>query len=195
MIGALTGKVAELGLSGLMLECASGVSYELEVPIGDLASLQNGLETKLWTHMVVREDAQLLFGFTQKSSRELFRTLIKISGVGPKLALTMLSHMSGAELAAAVESGDAARLSKVPGIGKKTAERMIIELRGKLDVTQTLQPGSAPTLQVGSNYGEAQAALLSLGYNPKEAERALASVDATLSASAMIRAALKGLAK
>jgi len=144
----------------------------------------------LLTHFVVREDAQMLYGFGSENERAAFRELIKISGIGPRMALAVLSGMSVTDLAQAVTTQDAARLTKVPGIGKKTAERLLLELKGKLGAE--LGSTQAP---VGDAQGDIQQALLALGYSDKEAAAALKALPAGVGVSDGIKLALKALAK
>jgi Holliday junction DNA helicase RuvA len=150
MIGRLTGTVIEKGPDGAVVECGS-VGYDVAVPLGTLATLPaNGQPVVLWIHTHVREDELRLFGFASKRDREAFRTMLKVGGVGPKLALAILGALSGDQLAAAVESGDTRRLTAIPGIGKKTAERIVLELGGKLvmgaggDLASPTTPGPRP---------------------------------------------------
>lgn len=195
MIGKLTGKLLEKHPPQVLLD-VNGVGYELDVPMSTLYVLPNaGEAAALYTHFVVREDAQLLYGFATRAERETFRTLIKVSGIGPKIGLAVLSGMSAEELAGAVEREDVARLSKVPGIGKKTAERLVLELRGKLAGT------SAVGMPVGSKAGppndrdDISNALLALGYNEREAAAAVKLLPEEITVNEGIRLALRSLAK
>ena len=156
---------------------------------GGLEPIISGTLTLL-THFVVREDAQILFGFGTAAERATFRQLIKISGVGPRMALGILSGLSADELARAVSDQDAARLTKVPGIGKKTAERLLLELKGKLGADI-----GAPAAAVGDAQGDIQQALVALGYSDKEAAAALKGLPPDVGVSEGIKLALKALAK
>jgi len=186
MIGRLTGKLAAKHPPQVLVDC-NGVAYELDVPMSTFYNLPaTGDPVTLHTHLVVREDAQALYGFGTQEERAAFRQLLKISGVGARTALSVLSGLSVAELAQAVAGQDAARLTKVPGIGKKTAERLLLELKGKLaDARPPAAGGAADVLN----------ALLGLGYSEKEAAAALKGLPAGLPIAEAIRAALKALAK
>lgn len=197
MIGKLTGKLLEKHPPHVLLD-VNGVGYELDVPMSTLYVLPHiGEATALYTHLVVREDAQLLYGFASRAERETFRQLIKVSGIGPKIALAVLSGMTADELATAVEGEDAARLAKVPGIGKKTAERLVLELRGKLAGTTALQAKVATGLFAAqaSARDDVANALMALGYNEKEAMAAIKPLPEDVSVNDGIRLALKSLAK
>ena len=193
MIGRLTGVLVEKQPPQVLLEVA-GVGYEVDVPMSSFYHLPaSGERVSLHTHFVVREDAQQLFGFLTLKEREAFRALIRISGVGPRLALSVLSGLSVDELAQCVVMQDAGRLTRVPGIGKKTAERLLLELKGKLaDALPGGQGGvaSAPGVQA-----DALNALLALGYSDKEAGPAIKQLPEGLSLEEAIRQALKLLAK
>jgi Holliday junction DNA helicase RuvA len=189
MIGKLTGTLSEKAPPQILVDC-NGVGYEVQVSMSTFYNLPNlGERVSLLTHFVVREDAQLLYGFGTAVEREAFRQLIKISGVGPRTALSVLSGMSVAELSQAVSLQDAARLVKVPGIGKKTAERLLLELKGKLGPDLGLPAAATPT--------DAQAdivqALVALGYNEREAGAALKALPADVAVSDGIKLALKSL--
>ncbi len=195
MIGRLTGRIAEKQPPALLLE-VNGVGYELEAPMSTFYRLpEPGEEVVLHTHLVVRDDAHLLYGFSSSEERHLFRTLIRISGVGPKLALTILSGSSVEEFARAVEDGDTARLVRLPGVGKKTAQRLIVEMRDRL--ADHLAGGDAATAPPpreagGSARQEARSALEALGYKPQEASRLVNGVESEgLSSEEIIRSALK----
>lgn len=197
MIGRLSGTLIEKQPPQIVLD-VGGVGYELDVPMGtfyDLPAL--GAAATLFVHYVVREDAHLLYGFATRGERDTFRALIKISGVGPKIALAILSGMSADELALAIAGEDAARLAKVPGIGKKTAERLVLELRGKLGSLSISAPlfGKATTAMESSARQDIQHALLALGYNEREAAAALKLVPEDASVNDGIKLALKALAK
>jgi Holliday junction DNA helicase RuvA len=168
-----------------------GVGYELDVPMSTFYNLpRTGESVTLLTHLVVREDAHLLYGFSTASERTAFRQLLKISGVGPKVALAVLSGLSVDDLATAIATQDAARLTKVPGVGRKTAERLVLELRDKLPVAVT-----AVAAQAAAAGGEVISALLALGYNEREAAAAVKPLPADLALADAIRQALKNLAK
>ena len=189
MIGRLSGTLADKSPPMVLVD-VHGVGYEVDVPMSTFYNLPGvGEPVVLLTHFVVREDAQVLFGFGTPAERATFRELVKISGVGPRTALSILSGLSVGELAAAVTRQDAARLVKVPGIGKKTAERLLLELKGKLG--PELGTPTAPALD------DAQAdiaqALQSLGYNEREAQAALKALPAGIGVSEGIRLALKAL--
>ncbi len=190
MIGRLHGKLLEKHPPMVLVD-VNGVGYEVDVPMSTFYNLPaNGEIVTLLTHFVVREDAQLLYGFATAEERQTFRQLLKITGVGAKMALAVLSGLSAQELATAVMSGDAVRLTKVPGIGKKTAERLLLELRGKLDL-----PGVAVALQPEDKKQDVTNALLALGYNPREAELAVRQLPAGLELADAIRQSLKLLSK
>ena len=180
-----------------------GVGYEMEAPMSTSYQLPKvGEEVVLHTHMVVREDAQLLYAFHSTGERKLFRDLIRISGVGPKLGLTILSGISARDFARAVQEGDAAALTGLPGVGKKTAERLIVELRDKLgdDMTPFSDDSTgASSVTAGhqpSPVSDAVSALTALGYKAQEASRMVRAVDsAGLETEAIIRAALQGMVK
>ena len=190
MIGRLTGLLAEKS-PPLVLIDVNGVGYEVDVPMSTFFNLPGlGERVSLLTHFVVREDAQQLFGFLTAEERSTFRQLIRISGVGPRTALSILSGLSVSELAQAVSAQQSGRLVKVPGIGKKTAERLLLELKGKLG------PELGAPAQVAS---DAQAdivqALVALGYSEKEAAAALKALPPDVGVSEGIKLALKALAR
>jgi Holliday junction DNA helicase RuvA len=190
MIGRLSGILLDKNPLQLIVDC-QGVGYEVSVPMSTFYQLPSvGEKVVLLTHFVVREDAQLLFGFGTAQERELFRELIKISGVGARTALALLSGMSVADLAQAVTLQESGRLTKIPGIGKKTAERLLLELKGKLG--PDLGTGGAVAQDSNSDILNA---LLALGYSDKEAALALKQVPAGSSVSDGIRHALKALSK
>mgnify|MGYP000662066815 CR=1 FL=1 len=196
MIGRLTGTVLEKTPPQVVVE-AGGVGYEVDVPMGTFCQLPAvGHAVVLFTHLVVREDAQLLYGFGSRAERETFRRLLKISGVGAKIALAILSGMSTDELAAAIDGENITRLSRVPGIGKKTAERLVLELRGKLGGSGAgLLLADATAAPQPSAQDDVTNALLTLGYTPREAAAALKTLPAEASVEDGIRHALKALAK
>lgn len=183
MIGRICGKILEKQPPELLVD-VQGVGYEISSPMSTFYQLPNlGEVVTLHTHMVVREDAQLLYGFASLSERSLFRILIKISGVGPKLALTILSGMNADEFVVCVQDNDAAALVRLPGVGKKTAERLIIELRDKLkdqsvDMSSTVSAGSVSTVTPASSpVSDAISALIALGYKAPEASRMVRVVE------------------
>lgn len=171
-----------------MLVDVGGVAYELDVPMSTFYALPvNGETVTLFTHLVVREDAHNLYGFATGEERSAFRQLIRISGIGARTALAVLSGMSVAELAQCVALQDARRLTRIPGIGNKTAERLLLELKGRIsDVTAPAPGGGA---------AEVVQALVALGYNEKEARAAVTNVPADTPLAEAIRAALKNLAR
>jgi Holliday junction DNA helicase RuvA len=197
MIGRLRGILAEKKPPFLLLD-VNGVGYELEAPMGTIFQLPEvGATVTLHTHLVVRDDAHLLFAFATEAERTLFRTLIKVNGVGAKLALTILSGISADEFARCVHESDTASLVRLPGVGKKTAERLIIEMRDRLDDWQPspVLPGVAPAPTTDA-VKDALSALLSLGYKPPEASRLLSKLDTEgMDSEAIIRAALKQAVK
>ena len=191
MIGRLTGVIAEKSPPQVVVDVA-GVGYEVDVPMSTFFNLGGlGERAVLLTHLTVREDAHQLFGFLTHEERATFRLLIKISGVGPKMALGLLSGLSVAELAQAVSRQDAGRLTKVPGIGKKTAERLLLELKGKLapDI------GGANAAPVSDHQADIVQALMALGYNEKEAAAALKALPADIDVSEGIKLALRALSR
>ncbi len=192
MIGRIQGVLVEKHFPHVVVSC-NGLGYEIDVPMSTFYPLpRTGEEVTLLTHLVVREDAHLLFGFLTAGERAAFRQLLKISGVGPKVALSVLSGMSVEDLSAAVAAQDTGRLTRVPGIGKKTAERLVLELRDKLPqgmvAARAESSGSAPSSDVVN-------ALLGLGYNEREAAAAVKQLPAELQLADAIRQALKQLAK
>jgi len=192
MIGQLSGRLVQKNPPSVVLD-VQGVGYELDVPMSTFYALPElGSALTLLTHFVVREDAQLLYGFLSAQERGAFRQLIKISGVGPRIALAVLSGLSVDELAQAVTLQEADRLTRVPGIGKKTAERLVLELKGKL--AQAL-PGTGGPAGAGASQNEVLHALLALGYSEKEASLATRSLPPDLDVSEGIRHALKSLAR
>jgi Holliday junction DNA helicase RuvA len=190
MIGRIQGILAEKTFPQVVVVC-NGVGYEIDVPMSTFYPLPRaGGEVTLYTHLVVREDAHLLFGFLTAAERATFRQLLKISGVGPKVALSVLSGMSVDDLAAAVSAEDAGRLTRIPGIGKKTAERLVLELRDKLP-----KVAAAVRADGGAAGGDVVNALLALGYNEREAQAVVKGLAAELPLADAIRQALKLLAK
>ena len=192
MIGRLTGILLEKNPPQILLD-VQGVAYEVDVPMSTFYNLPALSErVVLHTHMVVREDAHLLYGFGSDAERAAFRQLLKISGVGPKLALSVLSGMSLDDLADAVTRKESDRLVKIPGVGKKTAERLLLELQGKFEAA--LPKGGAVSA-VADNSGDIVNALLALGYSDKEASWAAKQLPAETGVSDGIRQALKFLSK
>ena len=190
MIGRLTGTLAAKTPPQLLVD-AGGVGYEVDVPMSTFYNLPApGERITLLTHFVVREDAQQLFGFLTAEERATFRLLIKISGVGPRTALAILSGLSVAELAQAVAAQQAGRLVKVPGIGKKTAERLLLELKGKL-----VPDLAVPASLVNDNQGDILQALVALGYSERDAAAALKALPADAGVSEGIKQALKALSR
>lgn len=197
MIGYLRGKLTEKQPPDLIIE-VQGVGYEVQAPMTtfyDLPAL--GESVTLYTHLAVREDAHTLYGFAKLSDRHLFRTLIKVNGVGAKMALTILSGMEAGRFAACIQSGDAVALVKLPGVGKKTAERLIVEMRDRLKGWDL--PAGVPALAGDSGFAdvanpveEAVSALVALGYKPADASRMIRSVNTQeASTEEMIRSALQ----
>jgi holliday junction DNA helicase RuvA len=192
MIGRLTGLIAEKNPPQIVLD-VNGVGYELDVPMSTFYNLPGaGEKTTLLTHFAVREDGHYLYGFLSESERFAFRQLLKISGIGARTALSVLSGLSVGDLAAAVARQEVGRLIKVPGIGKKTAERLLLELKGKLAETTGVSLGGAVVIDARDDILNA---LLSLGYNDKEASSALKQLPAEIGTSDGIRQALKLLSK
>jgi len=190
MIGRIHGKLVERHPPQIVVN-VNGVGYELDVPMSTFYQLPaNGAEVSLYTHLLVREDAHQLFGFSTESERIAFRQLLKVSGVGARTALAVLSGLSVGDLRAAVSSQDTGRLTNIPGIGKKTAERLLLELRDKLDGAQlaTAAPGDGRP-------GDIANALMALGYNEREAGWAIKQLPAGTAVADGIRQALKLLSK
>jgi Holliday junction DNA helicase RuvA len=191
MIGKLTGTLLEKNPPQILLDC-HGVGYEVDVPMSTFYHLPaSGEKVSLLTHFVVREDAQILYGFATTAERDAFRQLIKISGVGPRTALSVLSGLSVTDLAQAVSTQETGRIVKVPGIGKKTAERLLLELKGKLGVDLGLPAGATRS----DAQADIQQALMALGYSEKDASAALKALPADVGVTDGIKLALKALAK
>ncbi|HEX7644349.1 MAG TPA: Holliday junction branch migration protein RuvA [Burkholderiaceae bacterium] len=191
MIGRLSGILIEKNPPQILVDC-QGVGYEVDVPMSTFYNLPGlGEKVQLLTHLTVREDAHLLFGFGTAEERNVFRQLIKISGIGARTALSILSGMSVADLAQAITLQEAGRLTKVPGIGKKTAERLLLELKGKLGADL----GHVGGVMHSDATADILNALVALGYSDKEANLALKQVPAGSSVSDGIKAALKALSK
>ena len=192
MIGRLSGTLVEKNPPQILLDVA-GIAYEVDVPMSTFYNLPNlGDKVVLFTHLVVREDAHLLFGFGSENERRAFRQLIKISGVGARTALSVLSGLSVAELAQAVSMQESGRLTRIPGIGKKTAERLLLELKDKLGVEVTTAVGVHRAPPVTSDVLHA---LIALGYSDKEATHAVKQLPEGISVGDGIRQSLKLLAK
>jgi holliday junction DNA helicase RuvA len=190
VIGRLAGRLAAKAPPQVLLD-VNGVGYELDVPMSTFYNLPAlGEPVLLLTHLVVREDAHLLYGFLTEAERGTFRELVKISGVGPRTALSILSGLSVAELAAAVSRQDGARLVKVPGIGKKTAERLLLELKGKLGADLPLPGGAAALSDAQADITQA---LQALGYNEREAQAAIKALPPDVGVADGIKQALKAL--
>ncbi|MEI6737526.1 MAG: Holliday junction branch migration protein RuvA [Pseudomonadota bacterium] len=194
MIGRITGILLEKNPPQLLVD-ANGVGYEIFVPMSTFFNLPRiGEKVSLFTHMLVREDAQLLYGFGSDAERAAFRTLLKVSGVGPKVGLAVLSGLSVHDLATAVTMQETGRLTNIPGIGKKTAERLLLELKDKFKVDPRLAVGSADVSKPTANE-DVMNALLGLGYSEKEAIIAVKQLPVDVSVSDGIRLALKLLSK
>jgi Holliday junction DNA helicase RuvA len=192
MIGRLSGQLLEKAPPTVLVD-VGGVGYEVDVPMSSFYELPEvGARVVLLTEFIVREDAQLLYGFLTAGERDTFRQLIRISGVGPRTALAVLSGMSVADLTQAVALQESARLLKVPGIGKKTAERLLLELKGKLAPALPSATGSAATVDAGADIVRA---LIALGYSEREAQSALRGLAPDVSVSEGIRQALRQLGK
>lgn len=200
MIGRLRGNLAEKQPPHLILD-VNGVGYELEVPMTTLYRLPSvGEPVTLHTHLVVREDAHLLYGFFEKRERELFRELIRLNGVGPKLALALMSGLEVDELVRCVQAQDTSTLVKIPGVGKKTAERLLVELKDRFKAWETMPAIATLVVEprvgvaVSSAENDALSALIALGFKPQEASRAVSAIkEEGLSSEEMIRRALKGM--
>lgn len=197
MIGSVRGRIASKTPPQLMVD-VGGIGYELEAPMSTFFHLPGvGEEVALLTHLVVREDAHVLYAFATESERRLFRSLIKVSGVGPKIALALLSGISVEAFSRCVMNEDITALTKVPGIGRKTAERLIVEMRDRLkDPEVPTSVGSVPVAVGASPETEAYGALIALGYRPAEATRLLKAVGpGTHSTEELIRRALQGASR
>ncbi len=197
MIGRITGILIEMRPPQLIVDC-NGVGYEIEAPMTTIWALPEiNQKVSLYTHLTVREDAHLLYGFVTESERALFRTLLKVNGVGTKMALVILSGMDADAFAQCVLAGDTARLTALPGIGKKTAERLIVEMRDRVD---RIDSGMRAPLPTGNTRhvdaaGDAIAGLIALGYKPHEASRFVHGLDTEgLKSEEIIRVVLKSLA-
>jgi holliday junction DNA helicase RuvA len=193
MIGSVRGRIASKSPPQLTVE-TGGLGYELEAPMSTFFLLPSiGEEVRLLTHLVVREDAHILYAFATEDERRLFRSLIKVSGVGPKIALALLSGISVEAFAVCVQNQDIAALTRVPGIGRKTAERLVVEMRDRLGPTADPASISATSTPAPNPEAEAFGALVALGYRPAEATRLLkAAGPGTHSTEELIRRALQG---
>jgi len=198
MIGMLRGKVLQKQPPFMLLD-VHGVGYEIEAPMSTFYNLPLGDETvTLYTHLAIRDDAHVLYGFIQESDRVMFRALIKVSGVGGKMALAILSGMSTEEFTLSVQAGDVASLTRTPGVGKKTAERLIIEMRDRLEKLNISATPSAAVagMAVESPDNDAASALIALGYKPVDAARMVKKVSAEgMGTEEIIKAALQGTAR
>jgi holliday junction DNA helicase RuvA len=200
VIGFLKGRLA-IKQPPMLLVDVNGVGYEVEAPMSTFYGLPaTGEPVALFTHLVVREDAHILFGFGTESERRLFRSLLKISGVGPKMALGILSGASVEDFLRTIEAEDVTMLTRIPGIGRKTAERVIIEMRDNVQKLSAAAPGVGQTAAAlgaaPTPHSEAFSALLALGYKPPEITRLLKAADEPgLSTTEIIRRALKSAAK
>ncbi len=200
MIGFLNGIIISKNPPTLVLD-VHGVGYEIEAPMTTFYNLPViGEQAKLHTHLVVREDAHILFGFSTESDRLLFRTLIKVNGVGPKLALTILSGLSAADFHRCIADNDVQALVRLPGIGKKTAERLIIEMRDRLPGLGSADSESGeqqeqPSSSLNNSRQEAISALIALGYKPTDASKMVQNISSDKSCEDIIRLALQGASK
>jgi Holliday junction DNA helicase RuvA len=201
MIGRLTGIVADKQAPDVLID-VEGVGYEVQLPLTSFYELpEEGQKTTIYTHFVVREDAQLLYGFSSKQERSLFRLLIKANGVGPKLGLTILSGLTAEQFVACVEQDDVTTLVKLPGVGKKTAERLLIEMRDRikaLDVAPDFMPKLEMESSLMSNkandFDDAVSALVALGYSSQQANKAVKAVHSDgVDSETLIRNALKNM--
>ncbi|WP_442593049.1 Holliday junction branch migration protein RuvA [Parapusillimonas sp. JC17] len=192
MIGRITGILLEKSPPMVCID-VSGVGYEIDVPMSTLYKLpENGAKVTLYTHLAVREDAHILYGFSSPSERSAFRALIKVTGIGARTALSVLSGMSVEELASAITQQETGRLTRVPGIGKKTAERLLLELRGKLGADLPAGAGAGPA---SAGRDDIANALMALGYSSSESQAALKQLPEGVEVTEGIRLALKSLAR
>lgn len=195
MIARLTGQLIEKQPPTLVVE-VNGIGYELEAPMSTFYKVTLGAAVTLYVHQVVREDANLLYGFASREERDMCRTLLKVNGVGPKMALAILSSMEADAFAACIRQGDIATLTRIPGVGKKTAERLIIEMRDRVGNGSASLNAIAGELVPVTPQHDAITALISLGYKAAEAERAVGRITLeNASAEDLIRQALKGMVK
>ena len=192
MIGSLRGRLTLKQAPQIVVECG-GIGYEVEMPMSTFLDLpEAGADLFLYTHLVVREDAQILYGFTTTDDRLLFRTLLKVNRVGAKMALGVLSAMTANDFRRCVEYEDTTTLSKIPGVGKKTAERLIVEMRDRIDKVLAGDGSTKAVTTEASARSEAFDALVSLGYRPNEVNRLIGKLDTeNLSAEDILRLALK----
>ena len=194
MIASLAGVLVHKAPPALTVE-VGGVGYELEAPMSTFYGLPPvGQPVRLLTHLVVREDAQLLYGFSTAEERQLFRSLLRVSGVGPRIGLAILSGSTAGAFAACVQAGDVTALTRIPGVGRKIAERLIVELRDRLAAVAADGHAAIAAAPVGVA-AEAFSALVALGYRPNEATRLLKNADPNGSTEEMIRGALQGAAR
>lgn len=204
MIGLIQGQVHHLMAPTVVVMTPAGVGYEIEMPLNAFCQVQLNQSVTLWTHFLVREDAQLLFGFLSHSDREVFRLLLKVNGVGAKMALAMMSTVTVQELHQFVMNNDELALTRIPGVGKKTAQRLIVELKDKIKHLGDT-PGFAPSLPLATDSGnegiiiaEVEAGLIALGYRDKEAQAAIklakSTIDSPLTIQNLLKASLKNLA-
>lgn len=196
MIGSLRGRLSSKQAPQIVIECG-GVGYEVETPMSTFLDLpETGTDLFIYTHLLVREDAQILYGFSTEDERLMFRTLLKVNRVGAKLALGILSAMSTNDFRRCVELEDTTAMSKIPGIGKKTAERLIIEMRDRIDAAVPGGGKAAPLTVAANARNEAVDALVALGYKPKEVHTLISKLDIEdKSAEDIIRLALKQAAQ
>nr|WP_313060459.1 Holliday junction branch migration protein RuvA [Moraxella sp. CTOTU49097] len=204
MIGLIQGQVHHLMAPTVVVMTTAGVGYEIEMPLNAFCQVQLHQSVTLWTHFLVREDAQLLFGFLSHSDREVFRLLLKVNGVGAKMALAMMSTVTVQELHQFVMNNDELALTRIPGVGKKTAQRLIVELKDKIKHLGDTS-GFAPSLPLATDSGnegiiiaEVEAGLIALGYRDKEAQAAIklakSAIDSPLTIQNLLKASLKNLA-
>lgn len=198
MISFLKGIIVEKRAPELVID-VNGIGYLVTASMNTFYDLPaEGESVNLYTHLIVREDAQLLFGFSQAQERQLFTTLIKVNGVGPKMAITILSSINANDFVNCIQNNDTATLVRLPGVGKKTAERLILDMRDRLENWQVkfIQANDTPIkATVTSNAQDAVSALIALGYKPHEAKRAVDKLDVDLSSEELIRQGLQGLVK
>lgn len=204
MIGLIQGQVHHLMAPTVVVMTTAGVGYEIEMPLNAFCQVQLNQSVTLWTHFLVREDAQLLFGFLSHSDREVFRLLLKVNGIGAKMALAMMSTVTVQELHQFVMNNDELALTRIPGVGKKTAQRLIVELKDKIKHLGDTS-GFAPSLPLATDSGnegiiiaEVEAGLIALGYRDKEAQAAIklakSTIDSPLTIQNLLKASLKNLA-
>jgi Holliday junction DNA helicase RuvA len=195
VIGQLQGILLRKEPPSLLLD-VGGVGYELEAPMTTFYDLPSvGEKVTLYTHLLVREDAHLIYGFSREAHKSLFRALLKVNGIGPRVALAILSGLSDEDFIRCVADDDVARLTRVPGIGRKTAERLIVEMRDRVQLESAGIVAKGAGVDVQDPVGEAVSALITLGYKPQEASRAVRHVSASeMSSEELIRLALQGMA-